>query len=41
MISYSPPEEIGDPSFEVIFEDEPKFLGTHVVDAPIEICDDD
>jgi len=24
-----------------MFEDELKFLGIHVVDAPIEMCDDD
>ena len=41
LISYSPPEEIGDPNFEVMFEDDPKFLGIHVIDALIEICDDD
>ena len=40
LISYTPPEEI-DLSFEVMFEDELKFMGIHVVDAPIEMCDDD
>ena len=41
LVSYSPLEEIGDPNFEVMFEDELRFLDIHIVDDPIETCDDD
>ena len=41
LISYTPPKEIIDLNFEVMFEDEFKFLSIHVVDVPIETCDDD
>jgi len=35
----TPPKEIVDPSFEVIFKDE--FIGNHVEDTPNELCDND
>ena len=41
LVSYTPPKVIIDPSLEVKFEDELKFLDIHVVDTPIEMCDDD
>ena len=41
LVSYSPPDEIGDQSFEVMFKDELRFLDIHIVDDPIEMCDDD
>jgi len=37
----TPHEKIVDLNFEVMFDDELKFLGIYVVDAPIEMCDDD
>ena len=41
MVSYTPPKKIDDLSVKVMFETELKFLGTHVVDASIDMCDDD
>jgi len=41
LISYTPPKEIIDLNFEVMFEDELKFLDIHVVGTPIEMYDDD
>ena len=41
LISYTPPKEIIDLNFEVMFENELKFLGIHIVDTPIGMCDDD
>ena len=41
LVSYAPPKEIINLNFEVIFENEFNFLGIHVVEAPIETCDDD
>ena len=41
FVRYSPPKEIGDTSFEVMFENELRFLDIYIVDDPIEICDDD
>jgi len=41
LISYTPLEEIVDENFEMMFEVKLKILGIHVVDAPVEMCDDD
>ena len=41
LVSYTPRKEIVDPSFEVMSEDELKFLGNHIVDTPIVLCDND
>ena len=41
MVSYTPPKENVDLSFELMFKDELKFLSIHVVDALIKMCDDD
>ena len=41
LISYSPPKKIVDPSFEMMYEDELKFLSNHNVDNPIDLCDGD
>ena len=41
LVSYTPPKKIVDLSFEVMFEDELKFLSNHIVDTPIDLCDND
>jgi len=40
LVGYTPPNKIIDPSFEVMFEDEPKFLGNHIMTLII-LCDND
>jgi len=41
LVSYTPPKKIVDLSFEVMFEDKLKFLSNHIVDTPIDLCDND
>ena len=41
LVSYTPPKAVSDLSFEMMFEDELKFIGIHIVYAPIEMCNDD
>jgi len=41
LVSYTPPKKIVDLSFEVMFEDELKFIGNHIVDTLIMLCDND
>ena len=41
LVSYTPPKKIVDLSFEVMFKDELKFLSNHIVDTPIDLCDND
>ena len=39
MVSYTPPKKIVDLSFELMFEDELKFIGNHIVTTLIMLCD--
>jgi len=41
LVSYIPPKEMVNLSFEEIYEDELKILGIHVVYAPVVFFDDD
>ena len=41
LVSYTLPEEIVDQNFEVMFEDELKFLDNYVVDTQIVLCEND
>ena len=41
LVSYTPPRKIVDLSFEVMFEDEFKFIGKHIVATLIMLCDND
>jgi len=41
LVSYTPPKEIVDLSFEMMFKDGLKILDIHIMDAPIKMCDDD
>ena len=41
FVSYTPPKKIIDVNFEVIFEDELRFIGNHIVTTLIMLCDND
>ena len=41
LVGYTLPKKIIDLSFEVMFEDELKFIGNHIVDTLIMLCDND
>ena len=40
-VSYTPPKKIVDLNFEVMFEDELKFKGNHIVGTLIMLCEND
>ena len=39
LVSYTPLKKIVDLSFEVMFEDELKLVGNHIMDTPIILCE--
>jgi len=41
LVSYTPPKEMVNSSFEKMYEDELKILCIHVVYAPIALCDNE
>jgi len=41
LVNYIPLKKIIDLSFEVMFEDEFKFISNHIVDTLIMLCDND
>jgi len=41
LVSYTPPKKIVDLNFEVMFEDELRFIGNHIVATLIMLCDND